>query len=146
MRSPDEIAKTFFRFNTQIVHFLGLPLLFAVFILLYRPENAINMLDMGRDIMEFNLVIVSCILLGTLLITRLIMFFLRKVMHPGYLIYICWCIMEMLIFCMFAALYIHLMMGKTYTYFTIVAECISNFATTLLFPTPYSPYTSPLRE
>lgn len=134
MRSPNEISRTFFRFSAQIVHFLGLPLLFAIFILLYRPENTIAMLDMGRDIMEFNLVIVSCILFGTLLTTRLILFFLRKVMHPGYLVYINWCIMEMLIFGMFAALYIHLMMGRTETYFTVVALCLSNFATTLIYP------------
>lgn len=134
MRSQNEIARAFFRFPAQILHFLGLPLLFAVFILLYRPENAISMLDMGRGLTDFNLVIVSCIMLGTLLVTRLVLFLFRKIMHPNYLVYLFWCIWEMLVFSLFAALYIHLMMGKTETYFTIVAACISNFATTLFFP------------
>lgn len=71
MRSQNELPRDFHKFPSQIIHFLGIPVFFVFFVLLYRPEGTVSFLDMNRDIMEFNLIMVGCILLGVLVATRL---------------------------------------------------------------------------
>ena len=58
MRTQNEISREFFKFPSQIIHFLGLPIFFFVFVLIYRPKTTIEFLDI-RGLMEFNLIILS---------------------------------------------------------------------------------------
>ncbi len=134
MHSQNELSREFFKFPSQIIHFLGIPVFFVIFILLYRPESVVSFLEMGRDIMEFNLIMVGCILLLVLVGTRLAFYFLRNVLNINNALYIGWCAVECIIFCLFAGLYMFLMQGKTDTYFTVVAKCISRFGTVLIWP------------
>ena len=134
MRSQNELPQDFHKFPSQIIHFLGIPVFFVFFVLLYRPEGTVSFLDMNRDIMEFNLIMVGCILLGVLVATRLAFFFLKKVFHPSNTVYIGWCAVECLVFCLFTGLYMFLMEGKTDTYFTVVTKCLSRFGGILIWP------------
>lgn len=133
MRTQNEISREFFKFPSQIIHFLGLPIFFFVFVLIYRPKTAIEFLDI-RGLMEFNLIILSCILLLVMVGTRLAFFFLKKVMHLNYILYAGWCVCETIIFCLFGALYLHLMQGRVESFFSVVSQCISQFSLIVLWP------------
>ncbi len=135
MHSTNELARSFFKFPSQIIHFLGIPVFFVAFVLLYRPEAAVSFLETGQaDIMEFNLIMVGCILLLVLVGTRLAFYFLRKVIPASNAFYLGWCAVEVIIFCLFAGLYMHLMQGRADTYFTAVAKCISRFGFIIIWP------------
>ena len=73
MRTQNEISREFFKFPSQIIHFLGLPIFFFVFVLIYRPKTTIEFLDI-RGFMEFNLIILSCIQLLVMVGTSLAFF------------------------------------------------------------------------
>ncbi len=134
MREQNEIPGVYFKFPTQILHIIILPVFLVVFTLLYRPEKLVHFLDMGRDILDFNIIIIGCILLVTLLLTRMLLFMLRKVFHPDYLHYAAWCILEVVVFSLFAALYVDLMYKGGYTYFGVVARLTPAFMGILIWP------------
>ncbi len=134
MRTQNEIPREFFNFPSQIIHFLGIPFFFIVFVLLYKPEATISFLGEGKGTMEFNLIIVSCIIMLTLIITRLAFFFLKNVLHLNRLLYTGWCCIETIIFCLFCALFLHLMQGRTQTFFDVVSRCIAQFGFIVLWP------------
>ena len=47
MQKNTGIPKAFFRFPTQIVHFVGLPVYFLLFLLVYKPAGIIDFIDKG---------------------------------------------------------------------------------------------------
>lgn len=134
MRTQNEISKALFRFPAQIVHFVGIPFVFVAFALIYKPESLISLLTTMHAGVEFNLIIVGCIMLLTLVGTRLAFYFLRKVLHLNTLLYIGWCFAETVIFSMFSALYIHLISGMVDTYFNTVASCLPIFGGVVVWP------------
>ena len=87
-----------------------MPLVFMAFLLLYRPEKMVELLDMGAGRYDFNVVILSCILLGTEALMRTGFYFLKKVVKLDLLIYALWCMLEILVFTAFAAMYMTLML------------------------------------
>ena len=88
----------FFKLTFQILHIVVMPLVFMAFLLLYRPEKMVELLDMGAGRYDFNVVILSCILLGTEALMRTGFYFLKKVVKLDLLIYALWCMLEILVF------------------------------------------------
>ena len=77
----------FFKLTFQILHVVVLPLAFMAFLLLYRPEKMVGLLDMGAGRFDFNVVMLSCILLGTEALMRTGFFFLKKLVKLDLLLY-----------------------------------------------------------
>lgn len=133
MQTVNEIPNSFYKVFTQIIHVLSVPVFFVVFVLLYKPANIVSFLD-AKELLEFNIIMLSCIIMMTLLLSRLLMFLLKKSLHLNYTLYICWCLVETVIYCMFCALYLHLMQGKTFSFFTVVARCITSIGGITIWP------------
>ena len=107
MQNNTGIPRAFFKFPAQIVHFVGLPVYFLLFMLIYRPAGIVEFLDAGAMVLEFNVTILSTILLLILVGTRLAFFFLRKKMNPTYLSYSAWCILEVFLFAILVSVIIY---------------------------------------
>ena len=137
MQNNRSIPEAFFRFPTQIVHFLGLPLYFLLFILVYKPEGIVKFLSEGNVYMEFNVTILTTILLLVLVGTRLAFYFLRHRLSLTPLFYAGWCVSEMFIFACFGAMYMTLItIGQTvqYSYFYALPRSLIDFFGILILP------------
>lgn len=136
MQNNTGIPRAFFKFPAQIVHFVGLPVFFLLFLLVYRPAGIIEFLDAGAMVLEFNVTILSTILMLILVGTRLAFYFLRKKMDPTFLSYTAWCVLEVFIFACFGAMYMALItIGREqYSFFHALPRCLIDFSGVLIFP------------
>ncbi len=134
MRTQNEIPSIFRKLKTQLAHCIGIPLFYIAFILVYSPKTTVELISMGKPSFEFNLTILTCILFLTILIMRLTLYLFRKRIHFTSTSYIGWCIVESVVFCMFSALYIHLIQGRFESYFTVAVNCFSKFGLILIWP------------
>ena len=137
MQNNRSIPKAFFRFPAQIIHFVGLPVYFLLFILVYKPEGIIDFVDEGGVYMEFNVTILATILLLVLVGTRLAFYFLRNKMNPSTLFYAGWCVGEVFLFCCFGAMYMTLItIGQStqYSFFYALPRSLIDFYGILILP------------
>ena len=124
----------FFKLTFQILHVLVIPLVFMAFLLLYRPQRMVELLDMGSGRFDFNVVILSCILLGVEGLMRTAFFFLKKVIKLERLTYALWCMGEILVFTAFAAMYMTLMYKGERFYFPMYGTCFLMNLSVLVWP------------
>ena len=82
-----KISDRFLSFSVQMAYLFGLSGFFIGFIFLYRPVQIVEFFDMGRGIMAFNTTMLFCILFGVLLISRLLLYVLRRLFVPTWLAY-----------------------------------------------------------
>ncbi|MBR3798392.1 MAG: LytTR family transcriptional regulator [Bacteroidales bacterium] len=90
---------------------------------------------MGRGIMAFNTTMLFCILFGVLLISRLLLYVLRRLFVPTWLAYSLWIFGEVLVASLFMALYVTLMYHGEYPYFDVVGLCL--FFNLIVLSLPY---------
>ena len=82
-----EISKVYRRFIPQLLHMIVLPLFFFSFILIYRPFDAESLI--GSEWFGVHLTILSCIILVSTIVTRLLYYFIP--MRLNYVLYVFWC-------------------------------------------------------
>lgn len=135
MERNSGISRDFFRFPAQIIHFLSLPLFFLLFLSVYRPPAIMDFIAAGGGLsLEFNLTMLTCILLLVLVGTRLAFFFLRKHLSPGGFLYALWCLGETAIFAAFGALYLTLVCAEPESYFEVLPKALFYFSGVLVWP------------
>lgn len=89
--------------------------------------------DMGQGKAIFNITMISCIMIGVLGITRIIMHFLFKSIYMNYVLYGIWCFGEIVTASMMAAMYYSLYSGTT-TYFNSLLFLLGRMFLILFFP------------
>ncbi|MDO4758967.1 MAG: LytTR family DNA-binding domain-containing protein [Rikenellaceae bacterium] len=127
-----ELPAHFRKMTSQVIHVVALPLSFFVFMLVYRPFNIDEKLLLGSFSFGVNLTLVSCIILGSMLLTRLLFYFLRR--RIDRLTYAFWCLMEVTVAALFVALYVYLMRSGEQHYFSVVPMVYSWLCGVLIFP------------
>lgn len=128
------VPKNFYRFGVQVWHFIGLPVFFFAVSMVYHPLDIREFLDMGSGSLDFNMTIVTSILFGVLLLSRLILYFARKSLTLSLPLYMAWCTCELFIASAFAALFITLMSHGTVTYFPAWGRMFVYSLAILIFP------------
>lgn len=128
------VPKTFFRFGVQIWHFIGLPIFFFAVSMVYHPLDILEFMDMGNGALDFNMTIVTSILFGVLLISRLILFLARKSINLNLPLYAAWCVGEVFIASAFSALFISLVSHGTVTFFWAWGKLFAYSLSILIFP------------
>ena len=128
------IGKTFFTFPTQVYHIVILPVFAVVFVLAYKPEGLGDFLEMGRNLLNFNLTILGFIVLGSIFLTRIAFYLMRESKSLTYQMYAGWCALEILTASLFCALFLTLMYHGRYHYFFVAAKCFEYLFMILLFP------------
>ncbi len=125
-----QISKIFRKFVPQLLHMIVLPTFFFTFMLIYRPFNAVDFL--GGEWFGVHLTIVSCIVLVSVILTRLLYYFLP--LRLNYSLYIAWCFSEVIFSSFFVALYIWLVGQKPMPYFEYFFISFQYISTVLVFP------------
>ena len=120
----------FRRFMPQLLHMIVLPIFFFVFMLIYHPFDSVSY--MGGDWFAVHLTIVSCIILLSVIIARLLFYFLPIRLNLA--IYIFWDLVEIIFMSLFVASYLWLALHRTEPYFEVVATSFEYLFLTLIFP------------
>lgn len=125
-----QISRIFRRFIPQLLHMIVLPVFFFAFLLIYRPNNSVAFL--GEEWFGVHLTICSCILLLSIVILRLLYYYLP--MKINYSLYIFWCLAEIIFTSFFVALYLWLLLHRSTPYFEVFATSFQYLSLTLVFP------------
>ena len=128
------ISSQFLSGQNQLLYIVVLPLFFLAFVTLYRPAFAVPFLDMGTDMLSFNVTIVGAILFGVILISRTLLILLHKPMHIGLWGWIGWQLVELFVMALFMALYMTLMYKGIYTYYYVVGHCLYALIAIEMYP------------
>ncbi|MBR6018402.1 MAG: LytTR family transcriptional regulator [Paludibacteraceae bacterium] len=131
METPKKITSL----SSLLTHALVIPVWMLVFYLLYEPAWAMGWLDMGQGKSTFNLLMIMCIVLGVISLSRIIMKAYRKWIPLTWLRYAVWYACEWLAMSLFVGMYMALMYKGEYPYFAAVGR-----SAVLLFASTIYPY------
>lgn len=124
-----QIASVFRRFVPQLLHMIVLPVFFFTFMLILRPEGIVDFL--GGEWFGVHLTIMSCIILLSVVVTRVIYYFVP--MNLNYTLYSFWCLAEIIFMSFFTALYLWLVLDKRMFYFEYVGTSFQYLFLSLIF-------------
>lgn len=116
----------------QAIYMLTIPAFFIGFCMLYNPFDLKDFLDMGRMGYGFHVLMITCIILVTLVLTRATFFFIIKVFDVRWWQYPLWCLGEGFVASCFAALYIDLFKGGDY--FLVLSDTMKLIYLTVMWP------------
>lgn len=128
-KTPSSILST----ATLLVHVLGIPFFYLGFILLYQSQWMMAFFETSQDRIVFNVLMVTCILIGVLCASRIPMTAVRKHLQLSWWQYVLWVLSEIIVFSAFAAMYMALTYGD-YGYFPALGLCLQISISVLLFP------------
>lgn len=131
---PSPVPVRFFKLPKQVLHFVGLPLFYLFFMIIYRPFGLEEILTLKWGSFAFNVAITTAILLLVLVGTRLMMWSLRNIINFRFYIYVSWCVGEIILASFFEALYLTLISGLEYHYLDIVPYVILGLSSIVVYP------------
>lgn len=129
----NKIPSSLHSLTTLLLHVFAMPIFFLSFILIYESRWAVTFLDAGHDMLIFNTLMLTSILIGIMGISRIAMLAVGKKHRISWWQYALWCFAEYFAFSCFAALYMALIYG-TYGYFPALAQCLQLSLSTLVYP------------
>lgn len=129
-----KLPEIFGSLGANIAYILSLTLFFFFFVPVFRPFEMREALDMGKDLFFFNVTLMMCIILGTLLVTRTTFFLLFKHLGKNWWGYVGVCLFELTALVYLEAMYLTLMSDDDVAYFTQVAICLQYIILILLIP------------
>lgn len=127
-----KIPRSILSVTTLLLHVLAMPVFFLGFILIYQSDWMIRFLNAGLGVV-FNVLMLTCILIGVLCASRIPMTATRKHLSLNWWQYTLWSLAELIVFTCFAALYMALTYGD-YGYFPALGMCLQIAFATMLYP------------
>lgn len=133
MNTPLRVSKSY---GSQVKYAVLMPLFYFVFCFVYNPFSMSAIYNVGGKSWTFHLLMLTCIMVGTLALTRLVFSFLYKYIPFKWWHYAVWCLGETLVTSFFFALYTSLFYRKSggMPYFTALPYCFKTVSLTLIYP------------
>ena len=128
-----KIPRSILSIPSLLIHTIVIPAFFLGFILIYESEWMMQFLSGGQESVVFNVLILTCILIGILCGSRIPMTAVRKHLSMSWWQYVLWSFSEVVVFSAFAALFMTLIWGG-YGYFPALGKCFVLSFTTLIYP------------
>lgn len=123
----------FRHFTNELWYIFHLPFFFFVFMVVWVPFHSETDLDMGRSLFMFNVTMMMCIILVTLLLSRTVRYLLGSAVNRSWWQLLAWCALELTVITYFLALYLYLM-DPSVPYFRWVAISLQYSFLVLIFP------------
>ncbi len=135
MTASSRIPSVFTRIKCLLYYILGIPVFFLIFTTLYRPLLVRELLDMTpQGLFSFNVTIISCILLGVMILSRVLMAVTSRHSALSRLSWRLWHVAELVGMSLFVSLYLTLMYKGRYTYYGMAGICMGMLTMTLVYP------------
>ena len=128
------ISRTFYSMPVNLLFFLVIPVFFFLFVLAYKPFDIEEFLAVGKNHFALNVIITSLILLGTLVLSRMLLFILRRTIDMNWTLYILWCFMEVVFAGMMTSILVAVGWHGAIPYFTVMAKCLLYILAIVVFP------------
>jgi len=130
------------KYSSQLWYIILIPLFFLVFVIIYKPFNieAGALCKYPSSIMDpngryqFNIVMIMSIILMVLVLSRTLLYILRKKLSGDYGNYFVWISGEFLAMSLFTALYVSLITKGEMTYFNALLYAFIYLLTILIYP------------
>ena len=122
--SMNTLPDIFKKYTTYLWYIFLSATFFFFFVAIYEPFRMRQALDMGRGMFIFNTSMLMCIVLVTLLLTRTLLWLLRKYLCHNWWQYIAWMALEFTALTYFFALYLYFVGGRAIPYFAQLAICL----------------------
>ena len=128
------ISRVFYRMPVNTLFFVVVPLFYFVFVLLWDPFQMDDFLAVGKDRFSLNLIITTLILLGTMSLSRMLLFILRNVLALNWPLYIIWSVVEIIVAGLLFTIPLGIGWGAERSYFSVMTSCIGRVAGICVFP------------
>lgn len=125
-----QVPAIYRRFKPQLLHVVALPIFYFIIMLIYRPFDMPELL--GKEWFGVHITILTCIIFCSVLITRLVYYFLP--LRLNYVLYSVWCVGEVIFVSFFTALYIWLVLHKVMPYFDVVTTSLQHLFLIEIYP------------
>lgn len=122
------------KFSSQVLYFLIVPSFLFFFAIVYRPFDIQHTLSMGRELFAFNVTIITSIVFVALVISRVILYYTKRLIILNYFWYTIWCMVEMIVTSFFVALFLWLMFKMEVPYFHLLTESIKALFLISMYP------------
>ena len=127
------LPPVFRRYTNELWYIFHAPFFFFVFMVVWMPFRSEADLDMGRSLFMFNVTMMMCIIIVTLLLTRTLRFLLARFLNRNWWQLLAWCVMELTAITFFLALYLYLM-DTSVPYSHWLPRCLEYSFLVLVFP------------
>ncbi len=127
------ISRTFYQVPVTVLFFTVVPIVFFLFVLMYNPFGSDKMLSVGAGY-TLNLIVISLIVLGVMVLSRILLFLLRRVLDLNWSLYILWCVGEVVLCGLFTSIPMAIAYAPEHTYFTVMSQCVLYMAAILSIP------------
>ena len=128
------ISRTFYSMPVNLLFFLVIPVFFFLFVLAYKPFDIYEFLAVGKNQFTLNVIITTLILLGTLVLSRMLIFILRRTIDMNWSLFILWCFMEVVFAGMMTSILVAVGWGGAIPYFTVMSKCLLYILAIVVFP------------
>lgn len=128
-----KIPDSLLSITSILMHILIVPVFFLTFVLFYESQWMVDFIGMGGDLLIFNTLMLTAILIVVISGSRICQTVLRSRLQLSWWQYTLWSLTELIVFICFAALYMALMYGD-YGYFPAIGKCTKIAFTTLPYP------------
>ncbi|MBO4670221.1 MAG: LytTR family transcriptional regulator [Bacteroidales bacterium] len=119
----------------NLIFALAVPAFFLVSVFLYEPAALCRLMTAGAgNVSTFNIIICFTIILGVMLLSRLLLWLLRKHMSMDLYKFFAWCLIETLVYCAFTGLFLVLMNRGEDGWFSWFGRSISAIGSVSLYP------------
>ena len=129
----NKIPASLHSLTTLLLHVFAMPVFFLGSILIYESRWMVEFLDAGHEMLVFNTLMLTSILIGIVGASRIVMTATAKNHRISWWQYALWSFAEVFVYSCFAALYMALIYG-TYGYFPALAKCLQISFATLVYP------------
>ena len=130
--------KTLTQFPPNLIYVFALPAFFLLSVLLYEPSHLVDLMHTGdgaaRTLYYFNISIVTAIIFVVMILSRLLLFLLRKHMDMTLGWFALWCVMETVLISGFVALYLALMDKGDDSFFVFLGRSLSSLGSLFIYP------------
>ena len=121
-------------YAAHLIYILLLPLFFISFCFLYNPFGIQEFYLVGGKSFAFHIVMLSCIQIGVLALSRLALFLILRKRTFLWWHYALWCLSEVLFCACFMALYTTLFFGSDLPFFPALSRCLEFAYLVLVYP------------
>lgn len=121
-------------FTYHLLYVLLLPTFFICFCSVYDPFAVKDLYSVGGKTFFFHFLMLTSIMMGVMVITRVIFSLLYKVLTMQLWHYLLWCFGEVIVISFFHALYTTLFFGHELPYFMALPICFKICSLVLIYP------------
>ena len=133
-KNMNKLPAIFTALRSNLTFILAMPVFWLCFVLLYQPSSIVELLHMGKELLNFNTTIIMCILLGVMIVSRSVLMVLHRTLNLNWWKFIVWEMAELLTMSLFTALYLTLKYRGEFAYFQMVGQCLFYLLMITIFP------------